>query len=103
MAAPATHTAPNEGARTVSTYRLVVNGDHFFVPTEDHLVGWMRSVTAAARRGGGFVRVTDTAGILTSLLITPLSTVTVREMDLTQSHTLSQEQFAENEIAFFDY
>ena len=61
-------------------YRLTVNGDRYVVDTDDHLAAWKGSVADAVQRGGGFVDVTDTAGFLTALLITPNSTVTVQRV-----------------------
>ncbi|TFD26167.1 hypothetical protein [Cryobacterium cryoconiti] len=66
----------------MNEYRLTVNGDRYVVDTIDDLAAWKTSVAAAVQRGGGFIDVTNSAGFLTSLLITPNSTVTVQRVHL---------------------
>ena len=61
-------------------YRLNVNGDRYVVDTEDNLAAWKSSVADAVHHGGGFVNVTNAAGFLTTLLITPSSTVTLQKV-----------------------
>lgn len=64
----------------MNVYRLTVNSDHFLVDTDDDLVEWKTSVADAVQRGGGFINVTNTAGFLTMLLITPNSTVAMQKV-----------------------
>jgi hypothetical protein len=64
----------------MSVYRLKVNSDDYVVDTDDGLAAWKISVADAVQRGGGFVTVTNTGGSLTSMLITPNSTVTLHKI-----------------------
>jgi hypothetical protein len=64
----------------MNEYRLTVNGDRYVVDTDDDLAAWKTSVADAVQRGGGFINVTNTGGFLTTLLITPNSTVTLQRV-----------------------
>ena len=64
----------------MNEYRLTVNGDRYFVDTDDDLSAWKTSVADAVQHGGGFINVTNSAGFLTTLLITPHSTITLQRV-----------------------
>ncbi|WP_158250226.1 MULTISPECIES: hypothetical protein [Cryobacterium] len=64
----------------MNEYRLTVNGDRYVVDTDDDLAAWKTSVADAVQRGGGFINVINSAGFLTTLLITPNSTVTLQQV-----------------------
>ncbi|TFC94745.1 MULTISPECIES: hypothetical protein [Cryobacterium] len=64
----------------MNEYRLTVNGDRYVVDTDDDLAAWKTSVADAVRAGGGFINVTNSTGFLTTLLITPNSTVTLQRV-----------------------
>ena len=88
----------------MNEYRLTVNGDRFVVDTIDDLSAWKTSVAAAVQAGGGFIDVTNSAGFLTSLLITPNSTVSVQRLHPPEPRSEPWTQlFADEAFTFEDF
>ncbi|TFC83080.1 hypothetical protein E3T23_03125 [Cryobacterium cheniae] len=86
----------------MNEYRLTVNGDRYFVDTDDDLAAWKTSVADAVQQGGGFINVTNSAGFLTTLLITPNSTITLQRVRSPRPEPWTQ-LLAEEAVTYEDF
>ncbi|QWT22710.1 hypothetical protein KPL76_07760 [Subtercola sp. PAMC28395] len=65
----------------MSTYRLTVNNERYFLPEGRDVVGLKAVFAEASRMGGGFVDVLNTSKLRVALLITPSSSIKFEEFD----------------------
>ncbi|GAA0993091.1 hypothetical protein [Subtercola frigoramans] len=65
----------------MSTYRLTVNNERYFLPEGRDVSGLKAMFADAARMGGGFVDVLNTSKLRVALLITPSSSIKFEEFD----------------------
>lgn len=65
----------------MSTYRLTVNNERYYLPEGRDVVGLKAVFAEAARIGGGFVDVLNTSNLRVALLITPSSSIKFEEFD----------------------